>query len=459
MLQADRDKAAHERQLETAKKSLEEETARRSKVEHAYSSQKKEMVKLKDHNVKIDRELNKALTDIKNREWEIKQLESRQDKTIVEHIHVLEEAKRLTDRQLAEAKAEMEQQTAYIRSLEKAKSGLTREAEDLARESERERVALRAKEKSWATQEERTAKAIEDAGVQRKAKEEAELQARRLEIKLRDAVRHGEEVEQELIMVQRSKDNLENELDRLAVETVEPNSMAKVQREYETRISQLEEQLQEREWAKTLASRLKDRVDRQHAEIRQLVMKSGPSDPSFQARLLEELQSMQEEFIRDLPPQLQTSGVNGKNPNVNLTPSKRSLGGRKSIDPSEVNKTAEKQVATLKKHVEVLELKIVASERVRKHLEAAVREMSAELDNTDGSKEALRQYKARLAKENQRLSQLLAEEADARRAAEAAQVGGVQAMWTKFQTTIDEERLNFSRLEESRKALVSDRLS
>jgi myosin heavy chain 9/10/11/14 len=111
-------------------------------------------------------------------------------------------------------------------------------------------------------------------------------------------------------------------------------------------------------------------------------------------------------------------------------------------------------VTALRQHVQVLELKIAASERVRQHLEAAVREMSAELNNTDGSKESLRQYRARLAEENQRLTQLLAEEAEARRAAETAQVGGIQAMWTKFQNTIAEERQNFTRLEESRKALV-----
>ena len=42
-------------------------------------------------------------SDLKSREWEVKQLESKQDKTIVEHVHFLEEAKRVTDRQLADA--------------------------------------------------------------------------------------------------------------------------------------------------------------------------------------------------------------------------------------------------------------------------------------------------------------------------------------------------------------------
>ena len=42
----------------------------------------------------------------------------------------------------------------------------------------------------------------------------------------------------------------------------------------------------------------------------------------------------------------------------------------------------------------------------------------------------------------------------ARRAAEAAQLDGVQAMWDRFQTTLSQERESYARLEESRKALV-----
>jgi myosin protein heavy chain len=69
---------------------------------------------------------------LKNREWDVKQLESKQDKTIVEHVHVLEEAKRVTDRQLADAQLELQKNAAYIRSLEKSKTRLAGEAEDLA---------------------------------------------------------------------------------------------------------------------------------------------------------------------------------------------------------------------------------------------------------------------------------------------------------------------------------------
>ena len=78
------------------RKQMETEAAKRKQLEHSYTTQKAEIIRLKDLNIKFDRDLNKALKDLKDREWEIKQLEAKQDKTIVEHVHVLEEAKRVT---------------------------------------------------------------------------------------------------------------------------------------------------------------------------------------------------------------------------------------------------------------------------------------------------------------------------------------------------------------------------
>lgn len=458
MLQLERDKASQERQLSSVKKQLEEETAKRVKLEKTASSYKSELNLLKDRTSKQDKELNKILTDLKNREWEVKQLESRQDKTIVEHVHVLEEAKRVTDRQLADTQAELQKQIAYIRSLEKAKTGLTREAEDLTRETERERLEIRAKEKAARTQEERATKALADFDKERKSREQAELVARRMDNELHNAKRQLEEIAQELITVQRSKANLETELDRLADETVSPNSIAKVQRDYETRIAQLEEQLAEGASSEYLVTKLRERVDKQHAEIRQLVMSGGgTNDSSFQNRLLQELQLMDQELDQDLSYHRNhpRSGSGRESINANATPSKRPRSRASSHSlKDEPSRVSEKQVTVLKQHVQVLELRIATSERVRQHLEHSIREMSAELEKSDGSKQALQQYRARLSRENEQLAALLAEEADARRAAEAAQVDGIQAVWDKFQQTIAQEKQNYTRLEESRKALV-----
>jgi myosin protein heavy chain len=91
-------------------------------------------------------------------------------------------------------------------------------------------------------------------------------------------------------------------------------------------------------------------------------------------------------------------------------------------------------------------------------LEAALKSMTADLENSDGSRQSIQAHRAKIARENARLADLLNQEAEARRAAEASQIDGINAMWKKFQTTIDTERESYSKLEESRKALVSHRL-
>ena len=78
-------------------------STKRNQLEQLASRQRAELIQLRDRTTKYDREINKILSDLKSREWEVKQLESKQDKTIVEHVHFLEEAKRVTDRQLADA--------------------------------------------------------------------------------------------------------------------------------------------------------------------------------------------------------------------------------------------------------------------------------------------------------------------------------------------------------------------
>ncbi|KAL1700520.1 nonmuscle myosin heavy chain b [Schizophyllum commune] len=461
VIQMERDKGAVQRQLESSKKELESETSKRTTLEQRLASQKAELVRIKDHNVKLERDLKKALDDLKAREWEVKQLESKQDKTIVEHVHVLEEAKRVTDRQLADAQLELQKNIAYIRSLEKAKSRLMHEAEDMQRETERERLEMRNRDKTGRVQEERAAKAIADLEKERKEKDLAELQVRRLQNELHNTQTRVEELVEQVQIVQRSKDALEKELERLADETITPNSMAKMQRQYETKIAELQAQLDESESANATSNRIRERIERQHAEIRDLVLNTAPSDPSFQSRLIRELQALDDELTNtpSRPRKSRSSAsANDFRRMSNVSPSKRGSDGhsgrtRTSSRPDAPH-ISERQISALKQQVQVLELQMAAQERVRQHLESSIREMTAELENSDGSKQFLQQYKVRLAKENARLTELLAEEAEARRVAEAAQIDGIQAMWSKFQHAITEERENYTRLEESRKALL-----
>lgn len=460
ILQTEREKASWVRQLEVAKKQLETETEKRTQLEQTISSHNSEIIKFKDRITKLEKELKKALDEIHNRDWEISQLRSKQDKTIVEHVHVLEEAKKVTDRQLADAQLELQSQVSYIRSLEKTKLRLSGEAEDLAREVERERGELRAKAKIIRQQEERSQKALNELEKERKAKDATEIQVRKLQLDVKNSQTQLADVTQQLEVVKKAKAHLETELATLAAETDSQSALPKLHRQYESRVNQLEAQLEEAELARTTAERIKERIDQQHAEIRRLINSGGHKDDAFRIRLLKELQLFDEGLARDLSrpgsprkPNIQTL--------VNVTPTKRSsaelngiLRSRRESLPVEVPRTPDRQVSALKQQVQVLEVRMMASERVRQHLEASLRDLTADFENNDGSKQALQAHKDRLAHEKARLTELLEDEADARRAAEAAQMGGVKAMWEKFQNTITAERSSYAKLEDSRKALV-----
>lgn len=298
VLQLERGAHALERQSEQARKQLEAESAKYKQLHQVATNQKRELALDQDRLSKMDAALNKALTDLKNKEWEIKQLESRQDKKIVEHVHVLEKAKKVTDQQLKDAQEELQKTAVYIRSLEKAKLALTREAEDFVRENKMEQVELRAIEKTARANEERALKALAALEAERKAKELVDSSNRRLQADLRGAKDELEVTRDQLSAVQRSKDTLESELTKLAENTDGAQPNASLQKEYSLKIAQLEEQLQDAETVQGMVAEIKAQVGHQHKELLDLIMKDAPMDESFRSRLVRELQVAEEELAR-----------------------------------------------------------------------------------------------------------------------------------------------------------------
>ena len=294
------ERGAHalERQLEQGRKQLEAESAKYKQLHQVATNQKRELTLGQDRLSKMDAALNKALTDLKNKEWEIKQLESRQDKRIVEHVHVLEKAKRVTDQQLKDAQEELQKNTVYIRSLEKAKLALTREAEDFVRENKMEQVELRAIEKTARANEERAFKALAALESERKAREVAESGNRRLQADLGSVKAELEATRDQLSAVQRSKDSLEADLSKLAEETVAGSSNASLRKEYSLKVAQLEERLREAETVQGMVARIKAQVARQHKELLELIMRDTPMDEALRSRLVRELQIAEESLAR-----------------------------------------------------------------------------------------------------------------------------------------------------------------
>jgi myosin protein heavy chain len=320
MLQLEREKNAQDRQVDTLKQQLHAETAKYAQLEKVASRQKAELIQLQDKNANFDREINKLLTELKRSEWEVKQLESRQDKTIVEHVHVLEEAKRFTDRQLADAQKELERQAVYIRSLEKAKARLTNEVEDLARVTEKETSVLRSNERAARAQEALVKKAVLEAELERKNRQVSEANVHRLQEDLQETQQQVAEVTQQFLSMQRSKDELEVELARIADEANGSEALAKMQRQHQARVSQLETQLEEAQVTSSTVIRIQDLIDRQHAEIRRMILSDGPKDGQFRDAILRELHSA-EQASQELP--TQDRGKSGVRSLANAHPSKR----------------------------------------------------------------------------------------------------------------------------------------
>ncbi|KAI9457605.1 myosin II heavy chain [Lactarius psammicola] len=351
-LQLEREKNAQDRQVDALKQQLNAETAKYAQLEKVASRQKAELIQLRDNNAKFDREINKLLTDLKNSEWEVKQLESRQDKTIVEHVHVLEEAKRVTDRQLADAQKELEGQATYIRSLEKAKARLTLEAEDLARATAKEHTELRSKEKGARAQEALAKKAVLEAELERKNRQVSEANVRRLQEDLQATQDQVAEVTQQFLSMQRSKDELEAELARLADEADGSESLAKIQRQYQVRITQLETQLEEAQVTSNTVARIQDHIDRQHAEIRRMILSDGPQGVQFRDAILRELQSA-EQASQELSPQ--NRGKSGVRTLANVQPAKRtSLVTNGAVRPRSESGSARGEVEDSRRQIQEL---------------------------------------------------------------------------------------------------------
>lgn len=467
ILQVEREKANWSRQLDSMKSQLDGEIARRERLEKGATGRNTEAARLRDRLAKMEKDMVSLQKDIGDRDWQIKQLKANQNKTIVEHVHVLQEAKAITDGQLETAKKELATERAKVKALEKTKQRMIGEAEDAARMHEQELIALRSNDKSARGLEQKAAKAVADMEREKKLREAAELQARRLQTELRTAQEQASDLERNLHTVQLTKQSLESEINTLAAGGDTADSLKKLRRDYEARIGELEVQVEDADHARATAERIKQKMDQQHAEIRRIISSSTIRD-TFRERLLKELQAADDALAAELTPRpsrnpkrnsVQKFGNMAPNKRFSTPPGSNGIGRirRDSQPPTESPRPHDENATQLKQQVQVLELRIMASDRVRQHLEASLKGLTADLEKSDGSRQSLQAHKARVARENARLTDLLNQEAEARRTAEASQIDGINAMWKKFQNAIDGERESFTKLEDSRKALASFR--
>ncbi|WVN90734.1 uncharacterized protein L203_105976 [Cryptococcus depauperatus CBS 7841] len=134
VLEIEADKTKWAKQVDSLTRQLQEESTKRQHFEQEVYNNQVELAEYRNIALQAERDLAKAASDIKARDKEIEYLRSRENKTVVEHYHVMEAAKKFTDQQLVEQVNENTRLNKLLKSLETHRNRLNADLEDLARQ-------------------------------------------------------------------------------------------------------------------------------------------------------------------------------------------------------------------------------------------------------------------------------------------------------------------------------------
>jgi myosin protein heavy chain len=167
VLDIESEKAEWAGRMESISRQLTQESAKRQHFEQQLHAQQVELSELRNLASEVERELAKAEGDIKTRDAEIELLRSRENKTIVEHVYVLENAKKIAERETASQISENSRLNKILKGLEATKFRLQSELDDAKKQvtelkSTRSRQA-RAARASLSNEEKDTSHLLEDA--------------------------------------------------------------------------------------------------------------------------------------------------------------------------------------------------------------------------------------------------------------------------------------------------------
>ncbi|WWD16464.1 hypothetical protein CI109_100890 [Kwoniella shandongensis] len=192
VLDIEADKANWAKSLDNVSRQLQDETTKRHRFEQELHNNQEELAAHRNASLQAERDLAKAATEIKARDKEIDLLRSRENKTVVEHYHVLEKAKKFTDQQLAEQVRENERLNTQMKSLETHRNRLNADLEDLARQYDKLKASkskeARSARASMSAEEKDAVLALED---EKKARRVLESRIASLEKDLQDQRRQA----------------------------------------------------------------------------------------------------------------------------------------------------------------------------------------------------------------------------------------------------------------------------
>lgn len=187
VLEVETEKTEWMQRMKATAQTLAEESAKAQHLERELHAHQLELKEHRDNAAQWERELDKADNEIKARDSEIALLRSRENKTVVEHYHVLEAAKKVTDRQLVEQIKENERLNTLMKGIETHRNRLTADLEDLTRQYELERAGqrkeARAARASLGAEDKEAMEALQE---ERRARQAAEARVASLEKDLQD---------------------------------------------------------------------------------------------------------------------------------------------------------------------------------------------------------------------------------------------------------------------------------
>lgn len=187
VLEIESEKADWAQRMETLSSQLTDESAKRQHFEQMVYDNQVELAELRNLAAEVERELAKAAGDISTRDAEIELLRSRENKTVIEHVYVLEQSKKIAERETANQIAENTRLNKILKSMEATKYRLQSELDDAKKQvtemkSSRSKQA-RAARASLSTDEKDTHQLLQD---ETKARQIAEARAAGLDRDLQE---------------------------------------------------------------------------------------------------------------------------------------------------------------------------------------------------------------------------------------------------------------------------------
>ena len=297
------EKADWARRMETTSRQLADESGKRQHFETELHNSHVELASHRNTALEAEREIVKAAGEIKARDAEIALLRSRENKTIVEHVHVLEQAKKVTDRQLAEQVKENSRLNTLMKSIESHRNRINADLEDMTRQYEMLKAS-----KSREARSARASMSAEDKD---------------LEMALEDEKKARRAAEAHVLSMEKDLADQRRQLSTVTLSAREHSGL-------ETRLARTQQELhrlgQEHEDVLTVNSRLQNEVN----ALRKT--SQAPSTPkasdSARAELLRGLQQSHDTLSKDMSDQLRRLDAQP------LTPSRRANGLAQPIPPS-----------------------------------------------------------------------------------------------------------------------------